>query len=219
MLATVVRVHPAVTRLPVYRRLYVSNSVNSFCEPVFFYRCLGSRLSIDGVKSQNEFVTKALTCNKDRFHGTENSNFLGAKINVFHDTENSIFSSERSILSTWALFLGPAGSRSLRARMVGNMRVNDLYVYSVLRRCFWLVISIMFGMNCIGAGLFKYVCIVIGLRVEVVVYYRVVTNLFEWWFRTARRGWICVLFSCIVWYRLFANLDLVCDFWFSDCER
>ena len=56
-----------------------------------FYRFLGSRLSIGGVKSQNEFVTKALRWNKHRFHGTEKSKFLGAKIDVFHDTENSKF--------------------------------------------------------------------------------------------------------------------------------
>ena len=68
-----------------------SKSVNSFCEPVFFYRFLGSRLSIGGVKSQNEFETKALTCTKYQFHGNEKSNVLGAKIDVFHDTENSKF--------------------------------------------------------------------------------------------------------------------------------
>ena len=33
-------------------------------------------------------------------HGTEKSKFLGAKIDVFHDAENSKFCLERSILST-----------------------------------------------------------------------------------------------------------------------
>ena len=80
--------------------LNFSKSVNSFCKPVFFYRFLGSRLSIGGVKSQNEFETKALTWTKHRFHDTEISKILGAKIDVLHDTENSIFWPERSILST-----------------------------------------------------------------------------------------------------------------------
>ena len=71
--------------------LKFSKSVNSFCTSLFFYRFLGSRLSIGGVKSQNEFVTKALTCNKHRFHGIETSKILGAKITVFHDAENSKF--------------------------------------------------------------------------------------------------------------------------------
>ena len=62
--------------------LNFSKSVNSFCEPVFFYRFLGSRLSIGGVKSQNEFVTKALTCTKGRFHETKISKF-GAQTLMF----------------------------------------------------------------------------------------------------------------------------------------
>ena len=56
-----------------------------------FRRFFGSRLSIGGIKSQNEFVTKALGWNKHRFHVTEKSNFLGAKIDVFHGAENSKF--------------------------------------------------------------------------------------------------------------------------------
>ena len=56
-------------------------------------------LSIGAVKSQNEFVTKALTCNKDRFDDTKISKILGAKIDVLHDAENSNFRPERSILS------------------------------------------------------------------------------------------------------------------------
>ena len=80
--------------------LNFSKSVNSFCVPVFFYKFLGSRLSIGGVKSQNEFETKALTWTKHRFHDTEISKILGAKIDVLHDTENSKFPPERSILST-----------------------------------------------------------------------------------------------------------------------
>ena len=70
-------------------------SVNSFCTPVFFYRFLASRFSIGGVKSQNEFVTKALTCNKYRFHDTEISKIFGAKIDVLHDTETATFWPER----------------------------------------------------------------------------------------------------------------------------
>ena len=71
--------------------LNFSKSVNSFHVSVFFRRFLGSGLSIGGVKSQNEFVTKALSCTKHRFHGTEKSKFLGAKIDVSHDTDNSKF--------------------------------------------------------------------------------------------------------------------------------
>ena len=52
---------------------------------------LGSRFTIGGVKPQNEFVTKALTWNKDQFHGTEKSKFVGAKIDVLHDPENAKF--------------------------------------------------------------------------------------------------------------------------------
>ena len=58
-------------------------SVNSFCKPVFFYRFLGSRLSIGGIKSQNKFVKKALAWTKHGFHGTDKSKFLGTKIDVF----------------------------------------------------------------------------------------------------------------------------------------
>ena len=65
-----------------------------------FLQVLGSRLSIGGAKSQNEFVTKALTCNKDRFHDIEISKILDSKIDVLHGTENSKFCLERSILST-----------------------------------------------------------------------------------------------------------------------
>ena len=75
--------------------LKFSKSVNSFCIPGFFYMFLGSRLSIGGIKLQNKFVTKALTCNKHRFHDTEISKILGAKIDVLHDAENSIFWPQR----------------------------------------------------------------------------------------------------------------------------
>ena len=77
-----------------------SKSVNSFCDPVFFCRFLGPRISIGGVKSQNEFVTADLLGNKVRFHDAPKSKMLGAKLDVSHGTEISKFWPEWSFLST-----------------------------------------------------------------------------------------------------------------------
>ena len=81
--STALRVHPAVTRLTVYRRLYVSGdserqvpnfskSVISFGPTMYLSLFFRMWLSIRGVISPNKCVTPELGTNKLRCHGTEN---------------------------------------------------------------------------------------------------------------------------------------------------
>ena len=56
-----------------------SKSANSFRQNGFCVRFFRPWLSFGGAKSQNEFVTKPLSCNKGSVHEVEISNFLSQK--------------------------------------------------------------------------------------------------------------------------------------------
>ena len=79
-----------------------SESVNSFRQNGFCVRFFRPWLSFGGVKSQNEFVTKPLSCNKGSVHQVEISKFVLQK-SLFRWGSKCILGAEkRSETTTWA---------------------------------------------------------------------------------------------------------------------